>query len=221
MKNGEGGFTLIEVLVTMFILGIVTTAMYQALFAGAKGSQKARDVVGVSQEARLGFNRMVRDTRESARIVDPSVDANGEEFTINVDFNSDGVFSPAPSNPTGDYEVLTFRFNRSSSGNGTITVSNGVLTEPLMTGVDCVRKADGTCNPVFTYSSSRLEYDTNGDGISSAVPELDQAPTIGNKNGQLDGQEVLFVDVVSFSLRLSIKNSGETFFAQAQLRNQR
>jgi prepilin-type N-terminal cleavage/methylation domain-containing protein len=212
VDNNERGFTLIELLMTMFIMSIVTTAMYQLLFSSTNASERARGVVDVSEEARLGLNRMVRDTREASTVITPA----STGYSIFIDYDQNGTIQATPSDPSGNYEDLTFSFNSASKR---ITVSNGYTSETLIDGVQCILKAGGTCQDVFTFSSSRLEYDTNGDGATSSV-ELDQS-LVGNNNGVLDGQEINFVDVVSYSFRVVNSEASEKFYADAQLRNQR
>lgn len=212
----EAGFTIIEMLVAMTLFSVISVGIYQVLFQTAAGSRTAQNVARTSQEARLGFNRMVRDTREAQDIVLPSATS----FQIETDFNGDGAIDPLPSDVTGDYEVLTFTFHEAADGLGTITAKSGTTEEVMMTGVDCVRKADGTCYDVFTFLSSRLEYDTNVNGVTSAI-ELDAAPSLGNSNGVLDASELDFVDAVSFQLRVTAGGETSTFYAEAQLRNHR
>lgn len=212
----EDGFSLIEVMIAIFVFSIFSVAMYQVLFASARGSDQARSLVDVSEEARLGLNRMVRDTREGDAILLPT----SASYRVETDFDADGVIEPNPLDPVGNYESLTFSFVESSTGNGRITVSNGTSTEPLVRGVDCIRKADATCNPVFSFTSSRLEYDTNQNGITSEA-ELMAAPGLGNGNSILDGQEVNFVDGVSFALTITTNETSRNFYAEAQLRNRR
>ena len=211
--RGENGFTLVEMLVAMTLFAVISVGMYQLVFQTAAGSRTAQNVARTSQEARLGFNRMVRDTREAQDIITPT----STSFKIETDFNGDGAIQPTPSDVTGDYEVLTFTFN---PGAGTITATSGGSTEVMMAGVDCVRKADNSCYDVFTFSSSRLEYDSNVNGVTSAA-ELDAAPSLGNSNGVLDAAELDFVDAVSFQLRVSAGGETATFYAEAQLRNHR
>jgi Tfp pilus assembly protein PilW len=207
---------MIELLVGMSLFAVACVGIYQVLFQTAQRSSKATDVATTTQEARLGFNRMVRDTREAQSLIDPT----DTSFQIETDFNGDGVIQPSPAEVTGDYESLRFTFNQSATGAGTVTATAGNSTEVLMNGVDCVRKTDNTCQTVFTYSSSRLEYDTNSNGITSAA-ELDAAVGVGNANGVLDGSEVNYVDAVAFQLRTKAGTTTSTFYAEAQLRNHR
>jgi hypothetical protein len=207
---------MIELLVAITLLAIASIAIYQLLFSVADGTRTARSVTRVSDEARLGFNRMVRDTREGQEI--KAVSSSPEEFTVEVDFNADGVITAYPeTNPLGDYEVLTYSYD---DGSDQIRL-NGEL---LMSGVQCI-VVSGSCRPVFDYSSENLDYDWNADGVAT-WQELDSAPAhgvigVGNNNGTLDAAELPFVTSVNFALRI-VKGDADTgFYARAQLRNNR
>ena len=212
----ESGFTLVELLFGIALLSISSIGFYTVLFASADGSKKAEQSSQVAAEARLGFNRMVRDTREGIEVKNPS----NTSYTVEVDFDGDGVIEPNPADPTGNYERMIFTFNPGLSGNGTITAGNGTVSEVLVRGVDCIRKADNSCHDVFTFRSSRLQYDANSDGVTSA-PELDAAATIGNNNGTLDGAEPEFVNSVAFGIRVRVGDNTTNFYSEAQLRNER
>lgn len=220
----EAGFTLIELLVVMFLLSVTSIAFYNVMFSSVRGSQTVQNVVRVSEEARLGFNRMVRDAREASRLEGPSATS----YQVQTDFNADGVIEATPSSPSGSYETLRYSFVAGAGGNGTITVTSGSAVEVLTRGVDCIRRADNTCRDVFRYTSSRLEYEkavtacgttTSIDGVATAV-ELDQS-TIGNNNCVLDGSEVAFIDGIDYAFNVKVGNSTSTFYTTAELRNRR
>ena len=219
MAERERGFSLVELLVAISLFAIMSTAFYQVLFSAADGSDTVDNIARVSEEARLGFNRMVRDTREADHVSGPSANS----FTVGIDFNTDNVIAPSPpADQLGSYETLTFTFDAVA---GTVTVTTGggaPITETLMTGVSCVHDAANNCEPAFTYASSRLEFDTNPvDGVTSAA-ELDAAPSIGNNNlGNWSLTEASFIDRVTFALRVTKGSSATDFHADAQLRNKR
>ena len=210
----QGGFTLIELLVGILLLSIVSFGFYSVLFASSRSADTSRAVTKVSEEARLGFSRMVRDTRQGRELIA----ATDTSYTVEVDFDGDGAIALAgTTNSQGDYEVLTFSFNE-----GANTVSlNG---EVLMRRVQCV--GSSPCKP-FTYTSNRLQYDWGPppDGITT-WEELDDAPNhgvigVGNGNGTLDSKELPFVSNVTYELMVVEKDSSTDYIAEAQLRNLR
>jgi prepilin-type N-terminal cleavage/methylation domain-containing protein len=215
-SRSEQGFTLVELLVNVLLLAIVSIAFYTTLFAASRAADTSRAVTKVSEEARLGFSRMVRDTRQGRALVA----ANDTSYTVEVDFDGDGVIERpyGTVNSQGDYEVLTFSFNQSAE---TVTL-NG---EVLMRRVQCT-KLSGVCGPVFEYTSNRLEYDwAPKDGIAT-WEELDQAPAhgvigVGNNNGILDSGELPFISNVSYELTVVEGDASTQYIAEAQLRNLR
>lgn len=210
----ESGFTLIELLVTVLVFSIMSVGFYQVMFSGSRGADTTADVVRISEEARAGFNRLVRDTREASGLAGTSV--TGDEYTVEVDFNGDGVLENP--NPNGDYEIVTFTFD------GTRLLLNGEL---LVDGVDCIRDASESCTQdVFAYGSNHLEYDWDGDGVTTGT-EIDGVGsalgyTAGNRNGVLDlDSEKDLVSEVSFAFSVQSGSRQTEFFGKAQLRNRR
>ncbi len=203
-REPEAGFTLVELLATMAIFALVSVGFYSVLFSVSRGSRDSRDTTIVAGEARLGFNRMVRDTREGEELEA----ATPTSFRVRVDFENDGV---GP-------QVLTF-----SKSGGALLLDG----EVLMRGVDCIRAEDGTCaQDVFHFTSNRLEYDWDGDGVTS-WQELDASASpahgvvgVGNNDGQLN-EELPFVSDVTFALDVTSGDATTQFVAQAQLRNRR
>lgn len=206
-RSDESGFTLVELLTVMMIFSIVSVGFYSVMFAVVRGSDDARSVAAVSEEARMGLNRMVRDTREGSELLAASADS----FTVRVDFENDGL---GPQN-------LTF-----SKVGDEIRLDG----EELVDGIDCLREDDEPANPcqqdVFRYSSDRLQYDWNQDGITT-WQELDQSASttygvvgVGNNDGTLN-VELEFLSNVTFALSVSDGDALSRFMAEAQLRNRR
>ena len=215
--RSQAGFTLVELLITMFLLSLATTMFLSVMLSVSRGSDRSRSVTRVSEEARLGFNRMVRDTREGEKLVA----AEDDTYHLQVDFNADEIITLAPAaNPSGDFEDLTFAWDAAD-------LEIEINGEVLMESVDCIRPmGGGACTkPVFTYSSDRLEYDWDGNGTTS-WEELDEAGShgvvgIGNGDGDLGGAELPFVSYVNFAVRVVDDDSSSDFFVEAQLRNLR
>lgn len=208
------GFALVEMLVMLTVFSVLATGVYGVMLSVSRGSEKARSVAGISEQARLGFNRMTRDTREGKRIDYVAPDLRS--FEVHVDFDGNGVITPVPAtNTLGDLEELTYSFDAATK---TLRL-NG---EILMKGVECVTDVSGNCLPPFSFGSNRLEFDADKNGVTS-WPELDAAPAtygVGNGDSQLNW-ELPLISNVSFTLRVKDGAVKNDYYAEAQLRNQR
>jgi len=104
----EAGFTMIEVLVAITLFSILSVGFYQVMLSGVRGTDTTQDVVTISSEARLGLNRMVRETREADVISCAGGGgpcATPTSYTVNIDFNGDGVYDPS------SMDVITFTYD--------------------------------------------------------------------------------------------------------------
>lgn len=217
MKNetrGEGGYTIIEILVALTVFASMSAGIFGVMASTTRGSESARRVAGVSESARLGVNRMVRDTREGTAIDWVAPDLNS--FEVHVDFDGNQVITPLPgTNSIGDFEELTYSFDPVSK---TLRLNGEILVK----GVECARGSNGACLPAFSFGSNRLEFDTNKNGVTS-WQELDSAPPtygVGNGDGQLNF-ELSLISNVAFALRVQDGTANRDYYAEAQLRNQR
>jgi prepilin-type N-terminal cleavage/methylation domain-containing protein len=221
--HNEEGFSLVEVLVAIFLLSILSVGFYQVMFSAVRGSTDAADIAEVADEARLGFNRMIRDTRETTKLVS----AGDTAYRIWTDFDGDNVVDQA------DYEYLQYAYDSTANaititaltapaaGNpnlitGTETAIAGTSAETLAGHVQLV----GT-RPVFSYASNFLQYDTNPVDGEATAAELDDAVGTGNNNNTLDGVELDYVSDVNYAFRVSVGGDARTFYGQAQIRNRR
>lgn len=191
----DRGFTLIELLVGLLLFAIVSGAFYSVLFSGVGGSETSRAVADIAEEARLGLNRMIRDSREAFDLTT----ATPTSYTVKVDF--DGV----PATETAGAETLTYSFD---SPTNTIRL-NG---EILIAGVEQVPGRD-----VFSYSSNLLEFDWDNNGVTS-LAELDaaasQTPPIS-----LAANKLVYISNISYHFRLRSADRASVIRAQAELRN--
>lgn len=204
--SAEEGFTLIETLVAIALFSVLAAAFYQVMFAGVRASDTTRNVVRISEEARFGLNRMVRDTREARRITL----ATPTSYTVEVDFDGDNTIEPA------DKEVETFAYDPAQAA---ITITAGPTTEVLVRGVEGLAGKD-----MFSFSSSDLIFDHDPvDGIAT-WEEVDLPPpgvTGGNRNDDLDVGEYPYLTNVNYAFVVDVEDRETAFYAEAQLRNRR
>lgn len=206
MKHQEGGYTLIEMLFAFLLLSVVSAGFYVLLMSQQRAGTVARSIANISEETRLGFARMVRDTREG----DVLVAASPTSFEVKVNFDGDSFYETP--NQNGDDEILTFSYDAAAK---TISVNGNVLME----GVSPLPGKD-----LFSYSSNNLEYDWGSDGTTT-WQDLDAAATHGvtgvgssPPNGVLDA-EIPYVTTVHFAIRVSDAGRSEDFTSTAQMRN--
>jgi prepilin-type N-terminal cleavage/methylation domain-containing protein len=198
--RGQSGFTMIEVLIAMALLAIVATTMYQLMFSAVRSTDEAEDIVRTSEEARLGLNRMTRDTREG-QVFDLS--ASDNTYSVQVDFDGDGSYANTP----GNYEVLEFKYSwaqRAILLNGEVLVRGA---EPI--GSTATTEGDPA---VFSFTSNNLQYDANLDGI-----------TTGNEltGADLDSEDPTLYSNVEFAFQVRTGRQVTEFYGRAQLRNRR
>jgi prepilin-type N-terminal cleavage/methylation domain-containing protein len=222
----DRGFTLVEVLVTVSILAIVGVTFLSLMVSSTNTAQDTENIIRVSEEARLGFTRMVRDTREAGEVLEApaTYTVPATEYKVAIDFDADSTIAPeGTKNAAGDYEVLRFHFvDGDGDGVGTVRINN----EILMRDITCVKNS-GACRPLFDFNSNHLEYDWNGDGVAT-WRELDEAPIhsvigVGNNNQTLDGAELPLISDVVLRMRVVAENTdaSSNFYSEAQLRNVR
>ena len=212
--DDDSGYSLIEVLVALVVFGAISIGFYQVLIQGVRGSETSGEVAQISEEARAGLNRMLRDLREA-----DSLDAaSATSFTIWVDYDGD---------TTRDYtsnEYLRYTFDEAD---GSITLEaldaggNALSSGVLM---DNVTK-DAAATDLFSYSSNRLEYDWNPQDGVTTWQEIDNPPAgyngIGDRDGFLDTGELSYLSNVSINFDVAIGGEETEFAGEAQLRNRR
>ena len=205
----ESGMSLIEMLVAMLVFAAVSVGFYQVVISQSKAADATRSVSKISQEARAGFDRLVRDVREADMI--SAASPTGDSFTIKVNYNGDAYYQNP--NPQGDAEVLAFAYDAT---NKNITL-NG---EVLMASVEPV-----DAKLMFSFSDDVLDYDWDNNGVTT-WQEVDQSSCtahgvtgVGNCNNTLDAGEFPHLTTVTFAIRGREGTRTTDFYATAQMRN--
>jgi prepilin-type N-terminal cleavage/methylation domain-containing protein len=227
--HGEEGFTIVEVMVALVIFSVISTAFMSLMLAVSRGTDTTTAHVRISEEARLGLNRMVRDTREAGWIslAGTSPTDTHNAFTVKIDYNGDGAYTnPASGTAQGSYEIVTYTFDDATDR---ITVTaDGVGTETLVRGVDCIRDETDVCtSDVFSFTSNSLEYDWDLDGVTTLEELNDTAcppnnlTTLDDCNAALVDAELANITSVNFAVSLGAGTRATPYYAEAQLRNRR
>ena len=228
-SRGEDGFTLVETLVAILVFSLISVGFYTTMFSGTQASETARRVVRVTEEARLGLNRMVRDVREA----DAIAFAGNNRFRVLINFNNDfevgdadgdGIPNePIFTNSTGNLEDITYLFEPDTQGLYIDADADGILNDDELLARGITQLATGA--PVFSYYSNLLEFDWNDDGVTTCL-ELDDAQNhgvgagvAGDGNGVCDAPEWPKLSRIALAFTVSSGDSSENFFASSQLRN--
>lgn len=232
--RNESGFTLVEVLVAITLFSILSVGFYQVMFSGVNAGDTSQNVARISEEARLGFNRMLRDTRETGgHCFDAGgglcglVTATPTSYSVEIDFDGNSVVDYA------DNEFLRFSYDAAAE---TITIASlnadgTVRTGPevLVAGVEPIGTQD-----VFSYSSNYLQYDYNPvDGVTT-WQEIDTPPTgvngVGDRDGCLDQaglcgannyREMFYISSVTYAFNVAAGGRDTNFYGEASMRNRR
>ena len=242
----EEGFSLVEVMIGMLLLSILSIGFYQVMFSTVRGSNSAADVAQSAEEARLGFNRMIRDTREATHLVS----ASGTDYRIWVDFDGDGCVDAGTAyvKPAGtsvcvnggssDFEYLRYAF---AGDEITLEALAGPATGAAATCAP-MPEASATCGlgPTDSTLAAGTVTETLASGVStiggapvfkysSNFLEFDDSPAngettvteLGDGDNDLEGLELDYISDVNYAFSVSIGGNSRRFYGQAQIRNRR
>jgi len=175
-ERNSVGFTLVELLVTLAVSGVLLTAVTQLFISSNKMYTVQEQVLRIQQEVRSGLDMLARDIRMSG--YDPTDSASNAGFTtanstnlrIQYDFDEDGVcnkdreyqYSSDDQNleiqrdGSGGYQTLV---NNVNSMNFQYTLSNGTLTNNPADTEDIRRVTVNICGQISggysnTYDNS-------------------------------------------------------------------
>jgi len=114
--SNQSGFTLIEIIVVLVILGFLGAATFRFVLLGVEFFVSSREHKQLSDEGRLALERMVRELRTASQINSPSAGSTGS--SVNFTKISYDYATGAPTD-------ITFQQNGSSlerTGNSAATV---------------------------------------------------------------------------------------------------
>ncbi|MHB1390237.1 MAG: PilW family protein [Thermoleophilia bacterium] len=137
---GSEGFTLVEMLVSMLILSVVMSAIFAFLWSASSYWQAGQATADVTENARLGLNRMTRELKQASQITS----ATTTEIVFKVNYGN-GV------------ETVSYGFKPGNNGNPGIIWRNSDQSTQ-MTLMENVKSAQ------FAYYGNDYRCDSNFDG---------------------------------------------------------
>lgn len=212
VTRGEGGFTLVELLVASTLFLLIASLMFTIVGVGARTMKNAKLYNDLNEEARVVINRMSRELREAKHITavtNPggtgfSATSNSS-FTFEVDFNGVNGIEPTAADP----ERLTYQYNYAAR-----------KLELVVDGVEYpVLAANVTAFKLEYTSSAAYKYDSNQDGTTTWMElDADATGTVGNGNGLLD-MELTQIDSVTISLTVLTAPHQQEYRTTIDMRN--
>jgi len=220
-REDERGFTIIEVMIAILLVSVLSIGFYQVMFSAVRGSNDTADIAEIAEEARLGFNRMIRDTREATRLIA----ADEDSYRMWTDFNGDGVVQDAEfeymeySYDEDDRRIVLSALTGPPAGDpaqitGAETALASAPPETLAANIERISGKD-----VFSYASNFLDFDSDGNGETDQ-PELEVGAN-GTTDGVLAGVELEYVSDVNYGFEVVVGGDRRAFYGQAQIRNRR
>ena len=120
-KKDEHGFTLVEMLVSISILSVIMAGMFSFLWGASIHWSTAQNSAEVTENARLGLNRMTRELKQSYIIT--SASANQITFSANFGEGTETITYGLTPGSGGDTGVL---WRSTSVSPGEVTLINDV-----------------------------------------------------------------------------------------------
>lgn len=149
-----GGFTLVELLVALAVVGLVLAATVGLLQQGQQGYLLGVAGLEAQQSARVALQRMAREIR-------------------NAGFDPVGAGFPPIVNPT----VTSVTLQNDLNGNGMIDARGETVTY-LLRGTTLRRNAGGGAQPIIEGAQALTFTYLDADGVPTAVPERIRTVTI-------------------------------------------
>jgi prepilin-type N-terminal cleavage/methylation domain-containing protein len=235
LRNDDGGFTLVEMLIAIVVLGILGTVFLTTVTGAqtsAKGTSSEQDL---NEEARLALNRMARELRQADSLTEvrnpdgASYDSTAiTSLTFTADFNGDGCIDGTTSTvgvvcqpySASNPETLTYCWDPRAG------VRQLYLIPGTLSGASCQVTgalpilAGQVTSFKLSYRSNEYLYDADGDGITTWSELDDAGPPVGNNDDALGQPELANVDSVVVALTVSANgNHQQAYTTQVDLRN--
>jgi prepilin-type N-terminal cleavage/methylation domain-containing protein len=121
----QKGFTLIEMIMVMVILGIIGTITFQVLSAGVETFVVSRERKDLYDQGRLALERMAREIRAASGIAYPVVGASGTYINFTMAAAQPGALDTSTS---FTYQVNGGNLERVGDVSGTHTLASDVST---------------------------------------------------------------------------------------------
>lgn len=196
-RKQSAGFTLVEVLVALAVVGIVGIAMSNLLITNQRVYSDQDEVVAMQQNLRSGFDIMVQEIRMAGFAGDADtgagiITAGTNSIVFTMDYNENG-------DVVDDGEYITYsvyaddglgNLGRQATNGGTIaSIAEGIAGLGFAYAIDSDDDGDldtngGNTTWAVPSGGNWFDLDTNDDGFITAADDTDSSGTLdGNDTG--------------------------------------
>ena len=196
LKDEEQGFTLIEMLVSIAILTVIMAGMFSFLWGASKHWHTGQNTAEVTENARMGLNRMTRELRQASQVVTAETDRVVFDVNFGVTSETKETITYEFKLGTGDQPGSIWRSTTANPGQQVILINDVVNDVENM--------------QVFTYYGNDYKCDS---GLKDGTITWDELQACSSS----PETKVARVDI-SLALKTGSENS-QTFIDQAWLRN--
>ncbi len=127
IKNNKG-FTLLEIMIAVFLFSIISAAIFSVLATARNSLSAGESQVGVQQACRNGLDAMIKELRQAGVSTIPNVPANGANYNT-ITFQIPAVISATGITWSGNINYVLGGLNgrqllRLESGNQKVMANN-------------------------------------------------------------------------------------------------
>lgn len=191
-KNAEDGFTLVELLIVMVIMGVIGTMVLTSFVSSARSSTTATRQLDAINDLTPAMQRMTRDLRAAAPLL---IDDEGDyESEVGTEFERGGT----------TYRTH-YRLDVSEGGTTRLMQTRREVGDSEAPSTAMVAEVDNdlSTQPVFTY------YDADGEPITCA----DATPACRDEHLTAARLEILVLrgiedaDAIEYRTSVNIRNA--------------
>ncbi|MCL5734048.1 MAG: hypothetical protein M1274_00420 [Actinobacteria bacterium] len=185
--SGEGGITIVELLVAMLIMIVILGAIYTIWFGLQRSYSFTSDDMLAQEQARAAMAEMVAFIR-TARQPDPAPSEALAVVIYSAQDNSLVCWTDSDRDPNHDLELVRFRVDTASR---TLYRDDSQDGDPTFAGAHSVRLVgnwvdNGAAKPLFRYL----------DSTGNELPKLESDPTAVADPTQIRQVEIdLWIDI--------------------------
>lgn len=151
----QAGFTIVEMLVAMLVLGVVAVGAMTFMQVVMRQGRAVLDRTDSAQHGRLALDQMTRQIRSQVCLNETTkglISATPTALTFYTDLSNGGAGAPAPAKRSLEYDSASRRIvQRIYAANGTTVLSTRVLLEDVVPAANENVPATPPTLPFFSY----------------------------------------------------------------------